>query len=73
MAGFVSSEETSLLDDGIERYLGIGAPASDVPILAGWEQYHWADGFGNYYNTNEPNYDPSKDAPGNWQLMTPAQ
>lgn len=36
-------------------------------------QYHWTDGFGNYQNTNDPNYRPSKDAPGNWQLMTPAQ
>jgi hypothetical protein len=37
------------------------------------EQYHWTDGFGNYRNTNDPNYDPSKDNAGTWQLMTQAQ
>ncbi len=33
------------------------------------EQYHWTDGYGNYANTNDSNYNPSADSPGNWQLM----
>jgi hypothetical protein len=36
-------------------------------------QYHWTDGFGNYRDTNDPNYDPSKDNAGNWTLMSTAQ
>jgi hypothetical protein len=33
------------------------------------EQYHWTDGYGNYVNTNDPNYNPSQDRAGDWQLM----
>jgi hypothetical protein len=33
------------------------------------EKYHWTDGYGNYVNSNDPNYNPSADNPGNWQLM----
>ena len=36
------------------------------------EQYHWTDGFGNYYNTNDPNDDPNGRKPGSWTLMTTA-
>jgi len=33
------------------------------------EKYHWTDGYGNYVNSNDPNYNPSADNPGNWTLM----
>jgi hypothetical protein len=37
------------------------------------EQYHWTDGYGNYRNTNDPNYNPSQNESGNWQLMPEAK
>jgi hypothetical protein len=37
------------------------------------EKYHWTDGYGNYRNSNDPNYDPNKGENGNWQLMPAAQ
>ncbi|MGA2660943.1 MAG: hypothetical protein ABSH34_25955 [Verrucomicrobiota bacterium] len=33
------------------------------------EQYHWTDGYGNYRNSNDANYDPNKHENGDWQLM----
>ena len=33
------------------------------------EQYHWTDGYSNYRNSNDPNYDPNKHENGDWQLM----
>jgi hypothetical protein len=33
------------------------------------EQYHWTDGYGNYRNSNDANYDPNKHEIGDWQLM----
>jgi len=37
------------------------------------EKYHWTDGYGNYRNSNDQDYDPNKNEVGNWQMMTPAQ
>jgi hypothetical protein len=36
------------------------------------EQYHWTDGYGNYRDSNDPNYDPSQNESGKWQLLPPA-
>ena len=30
--------------------------------------YHWTDGYGNYRNSNDPNFNPSQFEAGNWQL-----
>jgi hypothetical protein len=35
--------------------------------------YHWADGFGNYVHTNDPNLDPNRYMNGNYEQMTPPQ
>ena len=36
--------------------------------------YHWADGFGNFAHTNDPDYDPNRYTTGAaYQRMTPAQ
>ncbi len=37
------------------------------------EQYHWTDGYGNYANSNEANFDPNNNSNIGWQQMTPAQ
>jgi hypothetical protein len=57
------------MDDNIR-----GVDTTDDPFWgqsqhSNLEQYHWTDGYGNYANTNDPNYNPSQDNPGNWQLM----
>jgi hypothetical protein len=36
------------------------------------EQYHWTDGYGNYGDSNDPNYDPSQNESGKWQLVPAA-
>ena len=33
--------------------------------------YHWADGFGKFVHTDDPNLDPNKFLNGNYQQMTP--
>ena len=36
--------------------------------------YHWADGFGNFAHSNDPDYDPNRYTTGAaYQRMTPAQ
>jgi len=34
--------------------------------------YHWADGFGQFVHTDDPNLDPNRYLTGNYQKMTPA-
>ena len=34
--------------------------------------YHWADGTGQFVHTNDPDYNPNRDLPGNFEKMTPA-
>jgi hypothetical protein len=34
------------------------------------QKYHWTNGFGTYYNTDNPNDNPNETENGNWQLMT---
>lgn len=36
-------------------------------------QYHWTDGYGNYQDSNDPNFDPNKHSNVNWQQMQPAK
>jgi hypothetical protein len=33
------------------------------------ESYHWTDGYGNYRDSNDPNYNPSQYESGDWQQM----
>ena len=66
----------SVADKWDDLYRGVDTtndPVTGTSQHSFMEQYHWTDGFGNYRNSNDPNYDPSKDEPGNWQLMTPAE
>jgi hypothetical protein len=37
------------------------------------DQYHWTDGYGNYRNSSDINYDPNHHEVGSWQLMPLAQ
>ena len=48
-------------------------PMYDTSQHSFTEQYHWTDGYGNYRNSNDPNYDPSQNESGNWQLLPAAQ
>jgi hypothetical protein len=34
------------------------------------QKYHWTNGFGDYRDSNDPNYNPNSSENGNWQLMT---
>jgi hypothetical protein len=34
------------------------------------QTYHWTNGFGDYRDSNDPNYNPNVSENGNWQLMT---
>ncbi len=34
--------------------------------------YHWADGTGQFVHTNDPDYNPNRDLPGNFEKMQPA-
>jgi hypothetical protein len=60
-------------DDNVRGVDTTNDPMTGTSQHSNLEQYHWTDGFGNYSNTNDPNYDPGKDEAGNWTLMTPAQ
>jgi len=44
-----------------------------VSDLSSNYNYHWADGSGNFVNTNDPTHDPNKYLNGNYQQMTPLQ
>ena len=51
-----------------------GADTADDPFSgrsqrSNLEKSRWTDGYGNYVDTNDPNYNPSADNPGDWQLM----
>ena len=35
--------------------------------------YHWADGFGRYVHTDDPNFDPNKILNGSYRQMTPVK
>jgi hypothetical protein len=38
------------------------------------EQYHWTDGYGNYRDSNDANYNPNQsESTSNWQLMPEAK
>jgi hypothetical protein len=57
------------MDDNIR-----GVDTTDDPFWgqsqhSNLEKYHWTDGYGNYVDADDPNYSPSQDNPGNWQLM----
>lgn len=53
--------------------LGTPDPYWGTQQLSFNQQYHWTDGYANYRNSNDVNYDPNKHENGDWQLMTPTQ
>jgi hypothetical protein len=56
-------------DDNIRGVDTVDDPFWGQSQHSNLEKYHWTDGYGNYVNSNDPNYNPSADNPGNWQLM----
>jgi hypothetical protein len=67
----------TVFDKADDLYRGVDTvndpSTGDTTQRSFMNQYHWTDGFGNYRDTNDPNYDPSKDNAGNWTLMSTAQ
>jgi len=62
-----------LQDDYIRGVDTVNDPVTGTSQHSLLEQYHWTDGYGNYRNSNDANYDPNKNENGDWQLMTPAR
>ncbi|HEY3857198.1 MAG TPA: hypothetical protein VGO67_22660 [Verrucomicrobiae bacterium] len=60
-------------DDYIRGVETMNDPDTGTSQHSFLQQYHWTDGYGNYRNSNDANYDPNHAENGNWQLMTPAQ
>lgn len=74
-AGSSSSQGRSVFDKADDLYRGVDTtedPMWGTSQHSFLEQYHWTDGFGDYRNSNDPNYDPNKDEAGSWQLMPTA-
>lgn len=60
-------------DDYIRGVDTVNDPYYGTSQHASTEQFHWTDGYGNYRNSNDTTYDPTRSEVGNWQLMQPAR
>lgn len=60
-------------DDVLRGVETVDDPATGTSQHSFLEEKHWTDGYQNYINSNDPNYDPNRTEVGTWTLMTPAQ
>jgi hypothetical protein len=60
-------------DDIIRGVETVDDPATGTSQHSFLEEKHWTDGYQNYINTNDPNYDPNRTEVGTWTQMTPTQ
>jgi hypothetical protein len=72
-AGGESRSAADKQDDYIRGADTVSDPFTGTSQHSLTEQYHWTDGYGNYRNSNDADYDPNKRENGDWHLIPPAQ
>ncbi len=60
-------------DDYIRDVETVNDPNTGTTQRSILQENHWTDGYGNYRDSNDPNYDPNKGEVGQWTQMTPAR
>ncbi len=58
------------VDFALDQQTVTGSGGVGVKVSSAYNQT-WANGQGQYYQTNNPNADPNGSLPGNWKLQTP--